>query len=113
METVLGTITSIPTRQAYADRCDGSGRELMRILTSEPDTASASTGAALELMFDQTYQRVMPAVSAFNEFHYQLDKINRSLPAAQRIADSVLAEKLANSVRRFDDHTRTMLDVRL
>eukprot|EP00965_Chrysotila_dentata_P027840 925102-Pleurochrysis_carterae.AAC.1 len=87
----------------------------MRILVSEADTASASTGAALELMFNQTHQRGIsePTVSAFNEFHHQLDKINRSLPAAQRISDSVFAEKLANSVRRFDDHTRTMLDVRL
>eukprot|EP00965_Chrysotila_dentata_P015749 521317-Pleurochrysis_carterae.AAC.1 len=57
METILGTIASIPTRQAYAEKCDGSGRELMRILISEADAASASTGAALELMFSQAHQR--------------------------------------------------------
>eukprot|EP00965_Chrysotila_dentata_P009547 310764-Pleurochrysis_carterae.AAC.1 len=87
----------------------------MRILAAEADAASASTGAALELMFNQTHQRGIsePTVSAFNEFHHSLDKINRSLPAAQRISDSILAEKLASSVRRFDEHTRTMLDVRL
>eukprot|EP00965_Chrysotila_dentata_P158790 5244806-Pleurochrysis_carterae.AAC.1 len=66
-------------------------------------------------MFNQTHQRGIsePTVSAFNEFHHSLDKINRSLPAAQRINESIFAEKLANAVRRFDDHTRTMLDVRL
>eukprot|EP00965_Chrysotila_dentata_P163527 5399637-Pleurochrysis_carterae.AAC.1 len=112
MEAILSTIVSVPTRQAYVEKCDGSGRELIRILTAEADAASASTGAALELMFNHTHQRGIaePTVSAFNEFHHQLDKINRSLPAAQRISDSVFAEKLANSVRRFDDHTRTMLD---
>eukprot|EP00965_Chrysotila_dentata_P046820 1554024-Pleurochrysis_carterae.AAC.1 len=60
MEAILGTITSIPTRQTYAVKSDGSGRELMRILTSEADAASASTGAALELMFNQAYQRGIP-----------------------------------------------------
>eukprot|EP00965_Chrysotila_dentata_P151827 5016890-Pleurochrysis_carterae.AAC.1 len=72
----------------------------MRILiTHEADAASASTGAALKLIFNQAHQRGIaePTVSSFNEFHHQLDKINRSLPAAQRISDSVFAEKLANS----------------
>eukprot|EP00965_Chrysotila_dentata_P146397 4833996-Pleurochrysis_carterae.AAC.1 len=85
----------------------------MRIFASEADAASASNGAALELMFSQAHQRGIsePTVSAFNEFRQNLDKIDRSLPAAQRISeDSVFAEKPANSVRRFHDHTRTMLD---
>eukprot|EP00965_Chrysotila_dentata_P004715 153726-Pleurochrysis_carterae.AAC.2 len=85
MESILSTITSVPTRQSYADKCDGSGRELMRILAAEADASSASTGATLELMFNQTHQRGIsePTVSAFNEFHHSLDKINCSLPAAQ------------------------------
>eukprot|EP00965_Chrysotila_dentata_P168892 5577039-Pleurochrysis_carterae.AAC.1 len=41
------------------------------------------------------------------------DRLNRSLPASNRLADSLAADKLANSVRKINDGLRTLLDVQL
>eukprot|EP00965_Chrysotila_dentata_P182263 6019156-Pleurochrysis_carterae.AAC.1 len=54
-----------------------------------------------------------PTLRAFNDFHQQYDRLNRSLPATNRLADSLVADKLANAVRAVNDNMRTLLDVKL
>eukprot|EP00965_Chrysotila_dentata_P097134 3210483-Pleurochrysis_carterae.AAC.1 len=54
-----------------------------------------------------------PTLRAFNDFHQQFDRLNRSLPATNRLADSLVADKLANAVRAIGESTRTLLDVKL
>eukprot|EP00965_Chrysotila_dentata_P050186 1662576-Pleurochrysis_carterae.AAC.2 len=51
-----------------------------------------------------------PTLRAFNDFHQQFDRLNRSLPATSRLADSLVADKLANAVRAIGESTRTLLD---
>eukprot|EP00965_Chrysotila_dentata_P169332 5592035-Pleurochrysis_carterae.AAC.1 len=51
-----------------------------------------------------------PTLRAFNDFHQDFDRLNRSLPATNRLADSLVADKLANAVRKVNDGLRTLLD---
>eukprot|EP00965_Chrysotila_dentata_P161426 5331011-Pleurochrysis_carterae.AAC.1 len=69
-------------------------------------------GATLELMFHQAETRGIneSTVPAFNEFYRTLDFLNRYLPPAQRVCESVMAEKLAFAARRLGEHTSTLLD---
>eukprot|EP00965_Chrysotila_dentata_P050732 1681684-Pleurochrysis_carterae.AAC.1 len=53
---------------------------------------------------------VEPTLRAFNDFHQQFDRLNRSLPVTNRLADSLVADKLANAVRAINDGMRTLLD---
>eukprot|EP00965_Chrysotila_dentata_P154784 5114934-Pleurochrysis_carterae.AAC.1 len=54
-----------------------------------------------------------PKVALFNSFVHSIERLNRALPLATRLPDSVIAEKLANAVRRLGDNISTLLDVRL
>eukprot|EP00965_Chrysotila_dentata_P184623 6094403-Pleurochrysis_carterae.AAC.1 len=52
-----------------------------------------------------------PKVAQFNSFMHSIERLNRALPLATRLPDSVIAEKLANAVRRLGDNISTLLDV--
>eukprot|EP00965_Chrysotila_dentata_P032560 1084617-Pleurochrysis_carterae.AAC.1 len=54
-----------------------------------------------------------PKVALFNSFVHSIERLNRALPVATRLPDSVIAEKLANAVRHLGDNISTLLDVRL
>eukprot|EP00965_Chrysotila_dentata_P001588 52318-Pleurochrysis_carterae.AAC.1 len=54
-----------------------------------------------------------PKIAQFNSFFHSIERLNRALPLATRLPDSVIAEKLANAVRRLGDNISTLLDVRL
>jgi transposase InsO family protein len=115
LETILSTINCVASRKSYALSGDGSGRHLLHQLNAEANSASASMGATLELMFHQAETRGIneSTVPAFNEFYRTLDSLNRSLPPAQRVCESVMAEKLASAARRLGEHTSTLLDVHI
>eukprot|EP00965_Chrysotila_dentata_P198628 6178912-Pleurochrysis_carterae.AAC.1 len=63
--------------------------------------ASNSVAAAIEaLMRSLEIKGISEStLRAFNEYHQQFDRLNRSLPATNRLADSLVADKLATSVR--------------
>eukprot|EP00965_Chrysotila_dentata_P160930 5313730-Pleurochrysis_carterae.AAC.1 len=102
-------------RIPYRARCGLSGRTLIRILMSEADAASSSVAAAIEAMMRSLEIRGVtePTLRAFNDFHQHYDRLNRSLPVTNRLADSLVADKLANAVRAINDNMRTLLDVKL
>eukprot|EP00965_Chrysotila_dentata_P061667 2042326-Pleurochrysis_carterae.AAC.1 len=79
---------------------------------SEADAASSSVAAAIEAMMRSLEIRGVtePTLRAFNDFHQQFDRLNRSLPITNRLADSLVADKLANAVRAVNDGMRTLLD---
>eukprot|EP00965_Chrysotila_dentata_P101100 3338860-Pleurochrysis_carterae.AAC.1 len=54
-----------------------------------------------------------PTVTALNSFVHSIQRLNRSLPVAAQLLDSVLSEKVANAVRRLSDNLSTLLDVKL
>eukprot|EP00965_Chrysotila_dentata_P170907 5640774-Pleurochrysis_carterae.AAC.1 len=54
-----------------------------------------------------------PTVTALNAFIHSIQRFDRSLPTAAQLPDSVLAEKVANAVRRLSDSLSTLLDVKL
>eukprot|EP00965_Chrysotila_dentata_P026562 880064-Pleurochrysis_carterae.AAC.1 len=54
-----------------------------------------------------------PTVTALNSFVHSIQRLNRSLPIPAQLPDSVLAEKIANAVRRLNDSLSTLLDVKL
>eukprot|EP00965_Chrysotila_dentata_P228536 6196656-Pleurochrysis_carterae.AAC.2 len=54
-----------------------------------------------------------PTLRAFNDFHQDFDKLYCSLPTSNRFADSLVADKLFNTVRKVSDGLRTLLDVQL
>eukprot|EP00965_Chrysotila_dentata_P070213 2319313-Pleurochrysis_carterae.AAC.1 len=92
-----------------------SGRELIRLLMTEANAASSTVAAAIEAMMRSLEIKGVnePTLRAFNDFHQQFDRLNRSLPATNCLADSLVADKLANAVRAIGESTRTLLDVKL
>eukprot|EP00965_Chrysotila_dentata_P237265 6201792-Pleurochrysis_carterae.AAC.1 len=54
-----------------------------------------------------------PSVTEFNDLHHSFARLNRSLPLHSRLSDALVAEKLASVVRRLNDGTSTLLDVKL
>eukprot|EP00965_Chrysotila_dentata_P256682 6212625-Pleurochrysis_carterae.AAC.3 len=115
MESILNTIDNSAARIPYRSRCNMSGRELIRILMAKANTASSTVAAAIEAMMRSLEIKGVsePTLRAFNDFHQQFDRLNRSLPATNRLADSLVADKLANAVRAVGESTRTLLDVKL
>eukprot|EP00965_Chrysotila_dentata_P234533 6200230-Pleurochrysis_carterae.AAC.1 len=115
MESILNTIDSPAVRIPYHSRCGMSGRNLIRILMSKADAASSSVAKAMEAMMRSLeIQCVTEAtLRAFNDIHQQFDRLNRSLPATNCLADSLVADKLANAVRAGKENMRTLLDVKL
>eukprot|EP00965_Chrysotila_dentata_P106955 3533732-Pleurochrysis_carterae.AAC.1 len=69
---------------------------------SESNAASSAVAAAIEAKMRALEIRGMlePTLRAFNDFHQDFDRLNRSLPATNRLADSLVADKLANAVRK-------------
>eukprot|EP00965_Chrysotila_dentata_P145045 4789859-Pleurochrysis_carterae.AAC.1 len=82
---------------------------------SEADAASSSVASAIEAMMRSLEIKGVSEATlrAFNDFHQQYDRLNRSLPSTNRLADSLVADKLANAVRAVNDNMRTLLDVKL
>eukprot|EP00965_Chrysotila_dentata_P025673 852600-Pleurochrysis_carterae.AAC.1 len=101
MESILNTIDNSTARIPYRSRCNMSGRELIRILIAEANTASSTVAAAIEAMMRSLEIKGVnePTLRAFKDFHQQFDRLNRSLPGTNRLADSLVADKLANAVR--------------
>eukprot|EP00965_Chrysotila_dentata_P202303 6181054-Pleurochrysis_carterae.AAC.1 len=52
-------------------------------------------------------------VTALSAFVHSIQRLNRSLPVPAQLPDSVMAEKVANAVRRLSDSLSTLLDVKL
>eukprot|EP00965_Chrysotila_dentata_P000060 2008-Pleurochrysis_carterae.AAC.2 len=115
MECILSTIENPAARISYRARSGASRRNLIRILMSESNAASNSVAAAIEAMMRSLEIKGIeePTLRAFNEYHQQFDRLNRSLPVTNRLADSLVANKLANSVRAISESMRTLLDVKL
>eukprot|EP00965_Chrysotila_dentata_P114343 3779143-Pleurochrysis_carterae.AAC.1 len=101
MESILNTSDNPAARIPYRSRCGLSGRDLIRILMSEADAASSSVASAIEAMMRslEIKGETEATLRAFNGFHQQYDRLNRSLPSTNRLADSLIADKLANAVR--------------
>eukprot|EP00965_Chrysotila_dentata_P111385 3682440-Pleurochrysis_carterae.AAC.1 len=112
MEAILNTIDNPAARIPYRASCGMSGRTLIRMLMSEADAVSSYVAAAIEAMMRSLEIRGVtePTLRAFNDFHQQFDRLNRSLPITNRLADSLVADKLANAVRAVNDGMRTLLD---
>eukprot|EP00965_Chrysotila_dentata_P103943 3432245-Pleurochrysis_carterae.AAC.1 len=91
MECILSTIENPAARTPYRARSNASRRNLIRILMSEPNAASNSVAAAIEAMMRSLEIKGIeePTLRAFNEYHQQFDRLNRSLPATNRLADSL------------------------
>eukprot|EP00965_Chrysotila_dentata_P095874 3168889-Pleurochrysis_carterae.AAC.1 len=115
MTLILRTITCQAAQRTYALACDGSGRELLRLLAAEANAASTATSATIAAMLHSHVVRGIsePFISAFNAFVHTIQRLNRSLPVSARLPDSVLSEKVANAVRRLSDGISTLLDVKL
>eukprot|EP00965_Chrysotila_dentata_P106414 3514680-Pleurochrysis_carterae.AAC.1 len=115
MECILSMIDSPAARIPYRARSNASGRNLIRILMAESSAAFNSVAAAIEAMMRSLEVKGISEATlrAFNEYHQQFDRLNRSLPATNRLADSLVADKLANSVRALGESMRTPIDVKL
>eukprot|EP00965_Chrysotila_dentata_P162630 5369972-Pleurochrysis_carterae.AAC.1 len=50
-------------------------------------------------------------LTGFNTFYHDYDIFNRSLPAHERLSESVMSEKLAHVVRRVSELAGALLDV--
>eukprot|EP00965_Chrysotila_dentata_P102778 3393193-Pleurochrysis_carterae.AAC.1 len=116
MTFILRTITCQAAQRTHALTCDGSGRELLRLLAaSEANAASTATSATISAMLHSHEVRGIsePSVTAFNVFVHTIQRLNRSLPSSAKLPDTVLSEKIANAVRRLSDSISTLLDVKL
>eukprot|EP00965_Chrysotila_dentata_P072289 2389084-Pleurochrysis_carterae.AAC.1 len=112
---ILQTVSCTAARQSYSLACNGSGRELLRILSAEANAALTATSATIAAMIHSLEVRGItePTVTALNAFVHSIQRLNRSLPIAAQLPDSVLSEKVANAVRRLSDSLSTLLDVKL
>eukprot|EP00965_Chrysotila_dentata_P028963 962678-Pleurochrysis_carterae.AAC.1 len=115
MTLILRTITCQAAQRTYALACDGSGRELLRLLAAEANAASTATSATISAMLHSHEIRGIsePSVTAFNVFVHTIQRLNRSPPSSAQLPDTVLSEKIANAVRRLSDSISTLLDVKL
>eukprot|EP00965_Chrysotila_dentata_P220309 6191702-Pleurochrysis_carterae.AAC.1 len=50
MTAILQTVTCTAARRSYSSACNGSGRELLRILSAEANAASTATSATIATM---------------------------------------------------------------
>eukprot|EP00965_Chrysotila_dentata_P180580 5961617-Pleurochrysis_carterae.AAC.1 len=109
---ILETIASQAARRTYSASSARSGRELLRQLAVEARATSNATNATISSMIHALDVRGIsePKVALFNSFVHSIERLNRALPAATRLPDSVIAEKLANAVRRLGDNISTLLD---
>eukprot|EP00965_Chrysotila_dentata_P103384 3412401-Pleurochrysis_carterae.AAC.1 len=114
MTVILQTISCNAARRSYAQVCNGSGRDLLRILAAEANAAPTATSATISAMIHSHEVRGIsePTVTALNSFVHSIQRLNRSLPVPAQLPDSVLAEKIANAVRRLNDSLSTLLDVK-
>eukprot|EP00965_Chrysotila_dentata_P169774 5603830-Pleurochrysis_carterae.AAC.1 len=53
------------------------------------------------------------SITEFNDLHHSYARLNRSLPPHSRLSDTLIAEKLASVVRRLNEGTSTLLDVKI
>eukprot|EP00965_Chrysotila_dentata_P194183 6176209-Pleurochrysis_carterae.AAC.1 len=99
MTLILQTISCTAVRRSYAQACNGSGRELLRILATEANAASTATSATIATMIHSLKIRGIsePTVTALNAFVHSIQRLNRSLPISAQLPDSVLSEKIANA----------------
>eukprot|EP00965_Chrysotila_dentata_P072618 2399483-Pleurochrysis_carterae.AAC.1 len=99
MTTILQTVSCTAARRSYSLACNGSGRELLRILSAEANAASTATSATIAAMIHSLEVRGItePTVTALNAFVHSIQRLNRSLPTAAQLPDSVLSEKVANA----------------
>eukprot|EP00965_Chrysotila_dentata_P066480 2201123-Pleurochrysis_carterae.AAC.1 len=102
MNAILDTIASQAARRAYTASCAGSG----------PSATSNATNATISSMIHALDVRGIaePKIALFNSFLHSIERLNRALPLATRLPDSMIAEKLANAVRRLGDNISTLLD---
>eukprot|EP00965_Chrysotila_dentata_P057487 1906911-Pleurochrysis_carterae.AAC.1 len=70
MTHILQTITCPAARRTYALMCNGSGRELLRLLASEANAASTATSATISAMMHSLEVKGIsePTVVALNAF---------------------------------------------
>eukprot|EP00965_Chrysotila_dentata_P095642 3161655-Pleurochrysis_carterae.AAC.2 len=115
MTLILHTIPCQAARRSYAAECNGSGRELMPLLTVEANAASTATNATISAMLYSCEVKGIaePTVVAFNSFVRSIQRLNRSLPSSAQSHDTVLPEKVASAVRRLSDSLSTLLVVKL
>eukprot|EP00965_Chrysotila_dentata_P174882 5773640-Pleurochrysis_carterae.AAC.1 len=99
MTLILQTISCTAARRSYAQACNGSGRELLRILATIANAASTATSATIATMIHSLEIRGIskPTVTALNAFVHSIQRLNRSLPISAQLPDSVLSEKIANA----------------
>eukprot|EP00965_Chrysotila_dentata_P088164 2911038-Pleurochrysis_carterae.AAC.1 len=85
-------------RIPHRTRCSGSGRELIRLFIAESDAASSAVAAAIaeaKMRALEISGMMEPTLRAFNDVHQEFDRLEHSLPANCRLADSLAADKLA------------------
>eukprot|EP00965_Chrysotila_dentata_P053893 1788269-Pleurochrysis_carterae.AAC.1 len=99
MTHILQTITCPAARRTYALACNGSGRDLLRTLANEANAASTATSATISAMMHSLEVKGIsePTVIALNAFVHSIQRLNRALPTAAQLPDSVLSEKVANA----------------
>eukprot|EP00965_Chrysotila_dentata_P093428 3086106-Pleurochrysis_carterae.AAC.1 len=70
MTLILQTITCNAARRSYAQACNGSGRDLLRILAAEANAASTATSATISAMIRSLEVRGITesTVTALNAF---------------------------------------------
>eukprot|EP00965_Chrysotila_dentata_P051020 1691633-Pleurochrysis_carterae.AAC.1 len=70
MNHILQTITCPAARRTYALTCNGSGRELLRLLACEANAASTATSATISAMIHSLEVKGIsePTVVALNAF---------------------------------------------
>eukprot|EP00965_Chrysotila_dentata_P172314 5687065-Pleurochrysis_carterae.AAC.1 len=68
MTVILQTISCATARRSYSLACDGSGRELLCILSAEANAASTATSATIAAMIHSLEVRGIsePTVTALN-----------------------------------------------
>eukprot|EP00965_Chrysotila_dentata_P037317 1241557-Pleurochrysis_carterae.AAC.1 len=105
-------MNSQAARRSYSEACAGSGRKLLRLLASEASSTSTATSATLSALLHLHDVKGIgqPLVQELNSFVHQLLRLNRALPPAAQLPDSVLAKKIANATRRLGDGISTVLD---
>eukprot|EP00965_Chrysotila_dentata_P038773 1288519-Pleurochrysis_carterae.AAC.1 len=115
MEAILKTVEHVATRNELRTQCAGSGRDLIRVISQRADSASASTGMAIESMMQAHFDNGLSenTLAGFNAFYLEYDRFNRSLPTHQRLSEGVMSEKLAHTVRRISELAGTLLDAKI
>eukprot|EP00965_Chrysotila_dentata_P172677 5698643-Pleurochrysis_carterae.AAC.1 len=89
MEAILKTVEHVATRNELRTQYAGSGCNLIRIISQRADSASASTGMAIESIMQAHFDNGLSEniLAGFNAFYLEYDRFNRSLPAHQRLSE--------------------------